>query len=120
MAATTRPRVHARPSIAPTAPEPSADGHRYSYPSVPFLYEQSLDRNESRLAGSGPLVVETGIHTGRSARDKFVVEDGITRETVWWGKVNQRMSPEHFAAHLARFREVAARVVEASPALRAV
>jgi phosphoenolpyruvate carboxykinase (ATP) len=98
VAATTRPRVHTRPSIAPTAPEPSADGHRYSYPSAPFLYEQSLARKESQLAENGPLVVETGVHTGRSARDKFVVEDGITRDTVWWGKVNQRISREHFAA----------------------
>ena len=70
---------------------------RYSYPSVPSLYEQSLKRNESHLAVTGPLVVETGIHTGRSARDKFLVDDGTTHDSVWWGDINHRMSPEHFA-----------------------
>jgi phosphoenolpyruvate carboxykinase (ATP) len=98
VAAATRSRAHALTPVAPTAPEITADGYRYSYPSVPYLYERSLDQHESHLAEHGPLVVETGIHTGRSAKDKFVVEDEITADTVWWGQINQRMSPEHFAA----------------------
>ena len=45
-----------------------------------------------------PLVVETGKHTGRSAKDKFIVRDAETENTVWWGKTNVAMTPEHFAA----------------------
>ena len=71
--------------------------HGYSYPSVPALYEQSLDRREAALAESGALVVDTGVHTGRSAQDKFVVQDELTADTVWWGEVNGAMAPEHFA-----------------------
>jgi phosphoenolpyruvate carboxykinase (ATP) len=62
------------------------------------LVETSLQRQEGRLAEHGPLVVETGRHTGRSANDKIIVRDDETENTVWWGKVNKSMTPEHFAA----------------------
>jgi phosphoenolpyruvate carboxykinase (ATP) len=61
------------------------------------LYEHALRAGEGRLAATGPLVVETGEHTGRSPLDKFVVEDSETRSSVWWGAVNQPMAPERFA-----------------------
>ena len=95
MATVAKPR--ARVSSAPDSVfeiNNARDG--YTYPSVPFLYEQALKRNEGHLAEDGPLVVETGVHTGRSAQDKFVVEDDLTRDTVWWGAINQSMAPEHF------------------------
>jgi phosphoenolpyruvate carboxykinase (ATP) len=62
------------------------------------LVETSIQREEGRLAKHGPLVVETGKHTGRSAKDKFIVRDEETEDTVWWGKVNVPMTPAHFAA----------------------
>ena len=55
------------------------------------------------LAADGPLVVRTGVHTGRSAQDKFIVRDAETDATVWWGKSNKAMSPAHFAALKADF-----------------
>ncbi|MDZ4307800.1 MAG: phosphoenolpyruvate carboxykinase [Allopontixanthobacter sp.] len=62
------------------------------------LVRQAVARGEGKLAKHGPLVVETGQHTGRSAKDKFIVRDETTEDTVWWGKVNASMTPEHFAA----------------------
>ena len=62
------------------------------------LVEEALANGEGRLAKDGPLVVETGKHTGRSAKDKFIVRDAETENTVWWGKTNVPMAPEHFAA----------------------
>jgi phosphoenolpyruvate carboxykinase (ATP) len=62
------------------------------------LVEEALANGEGRLAKHGPLVVETGKHTGRSAKDKFIVRDAETEGTVWWGKVNVPMTPAHFAA----------------------
>src|SRR5215210_506141 len=38
----------------------------------------------------------TGVHTGRSVQDKFVVDDPEVHGEVWWGKVNQPMPPEKF------------------------
>ena len=67
------------------------------------LVEHALSNGEGRLAKHGPLVVETGKHTGRSARDKFMVRDAETEDTVWWGKTNAAMSPEHFANLKADF-----------------
>jgi phosphoenolpyruvate carboxykinase (ATP) len=67
------------------------------------LAEQAIINGEGRLAKDGPLVVETGKHTGRSAKDKFIVRDAETENTVWWGKVNVPMTPEHFAALKADF-----------------
>ena len=67
------------------------------------LVELAVQRNEGVLAKDGPLVVKTGAHTGRSANDKFIVRDAETEQTVWWGKTNKGMTPEHFAALKADF-----------------
>ncbi len=61
------------------------------------LVEASLANGEGILAKDGPLVVQTGKHTGRSAKDKFIVKDAETENTVWWGATNVPMTPEHFA-----------------------
>lgn len=62
------------------------------------LVEAALANNEGALAKDGPLVVKTGLHTGRSAKDKFIVRDAETENTIWWGKTNVAMDPAHFAA----------------------
>ena len=67
------------------------------------LVEAAVARGEGRLAADGPLVVETGPHTGRSVRDRYIVRDAETEQTVWWGKSNQAMDPAHFAALKADF-----------------
>jgi phosphoenolpyruvate carboxykinase (ATP) len=62
------------------------------------LVESALANQEGVLAKDGPLVVQTGAHTGRSAKDKFIVRDETTEDTIWWGKTNIGMKPAHFAA----------------------
>ncbi|WP_099559133.1 phosphoenolpyruvate carboxykinase [Hartmannibacter diazotrophicus] len=69
---------------------------------APALYEESLRREEGFIAKGGALSVETGAHTGRSAQDKFVVEDDTTRDSVWWDN-NKKMSREQFDLLLADF-----------------
>ncbi|QDG74660.1 phosphoenolpyruvate carboxykinase [Labrenzia sp. PHM005] len=68
----------------------------------PALYEYSLSRGESRMAAGGALVAETGVHTGRSPKDKFVVLDDQTKDTVWWDN-NSQMNPEQFDVLLGDF-----------------
>ena len=70
------------------------------------LVEAAVTRGEGHLAKDGPLVVETGQHTGRSANDKFMVRDAETEDSVWWGKTNKGMTPEHFAALKEDFLKV--------------
>ena len=36
------------------------------------------------MTDSGAVAVDTGIFTGRSPRDKYIVRDEQTRDTVWW------------------------------------
>lgn len=66
-------------------------------PSAAVLYEHALSRGEARLASKGPLVVDTGKFTGRSPKDKYVVDHGEATEQIHWGEVNQPMSPDKFA-----------------------
>ncbi len=67
------------------------------------LIEEAVRNGEGLLAKDGPFVVATGKHTGRSAKDKFIVRDAETESSVWWGKTNVAMSPEHFANLRADF-----------------
>ncbi len=52
--------------------------------SVAALYEQAIRRGEGQVTATGALAVVTGMHTGRSAADKFIVRDTETEGTVWW------------------------------------
>ncbi len=66
---------------------------------APLLVEQIIIRNEGAIGDSGPIIVNTGQHTGRSPNDKFVVRRGLSgEESIWWGKVNQPLSGEKFDA----------------------
>jgi len=62
------------------------------------LVEHALAKGEGKLTSHGALLVETGKFTGRSVKDKFIVRDASTEETINWGAINQPMSPAHFAA----------------------
>jgi phosphoenolpyruvate carboxykinase (ATP) len=60
------------------------------------LAEQTVARKQGRYANSGALAVNTGKYTGRSPKDKFIVKDAITTNTVNWNDFNNPISAEHF------------------------
>jgi phosphoenolpyruvate carboxykinase (ATP) len=62
------------------------------------LIEHALNNKEGELASNGALNALTGKRTGRSPKDRYIVKDDVTKDTVDWGKVNQPMTPETFAA----------------------
>ena len=62
------------------------------------LYEHAIRRQEGELAAEGPLVCNTGAHTGRSPNDKFVVKEPSSEGNVAWGKVNRPIEPAQFDA----------------------
>ena len=74
----------------------------WNLPTAP-LVEAALARGEGKLGKEGPLVVNTGKFTGRSPKDKYIVRDATTEDNVWWGPINQPMTPEHFANLKADF-----------------
>ena len=60
------------------------------------LTEQTLQRKEGVLNDTGALVVKTGEFTGRSPKDKFIVKDDITADTVHWNDFNIPIEPKYF------------------------
>jgi len=62
------------------------------------LYEKALERGEGRLVHMGAFAAITSPHTGRSPKDKFIVRESLTEDTVDWGPGNAEMSEEHFFA----------------------
>jgi len=66
------------------------------------LVEAAVRRREGMISASGALAARTGKRTGRSPKDRFIVEDDITRDRVAWGAVNKPVSPEKFGRILGR------------------
>ncbi len=60
------------------------------------LVEEIAFRGEGRLSQGGPVIVNTGKHTGRSTNDKFIVKESSTEEHVWWSEYNRPFSSEKF------------------------
>ena len=61
------------------------------------LYEHAARRNEGTLTERGAMAVVTTPHTGRSPKDKFVVDEPGSTDRIWWDK-NARLSEAHFDA----------------------
>ncbi|HZR41712.1 MAG TPA: phosphoenolpyruvate carboxykinase (ATP) [Ktedonobacteraceae bacterium] len=64
--------------------------------SPAVLTEHSLARKEGKLASNGAFAATTGIHTGRSPKDKFIVSNEESVAKIWWGENNHPMAPETF------------------------
>ena len=69
----------------------------------PELVRLALINGEAELTADGALSATTGIFTGRSVKDKFIVRDALTDQRVWWAN-SAAMSPVHFDTLLADFR----------------
>ena len=64
------------------------------------LVEQAIKNGEGLLTDTGALMSDTGKFTGRSPKDKFLVKDAKTENTVWWGDINIPMESATFDALL--------------------
>ena len=58
-------------------------------PSYDQLYNDELDANlkgfeRGQLSELGAVNVMTGEFTGRSPKDKYIVNDSVTKDTIWW------------------------------------
>ncbi|MBM4194911.1 MAG: phosphoenolpyruvate carboxykinase (ATP) [Gemmatimonadetes bacterium] len=63
---------------------------------APELIQEAIRRGEGQLADMGPFCAVTSPHTGRSPKDKFVVEEASSAADVDWGAVNQKITEAHF------------------------
>lgn len=60
------------------------------------LIEDNIFRREGLLTNTGALAIDTGEFTGRSPKDRFIVEDEITKDAVWWGNINIKFDRDQF------------------------
>ena len=60
------------------------------------LIEETLISGDGTLTDTGALAIDTGEFTGRSPKDKYVVFDEKTKDSVWWGDVNNRFESDAF------------------------
>ncbi len=76
-------------------------------PSYEALFEAEMDPSlegyeKGQLTELGAVNVMTGIYTGRSPKDKYIVMDANSKDTVWWttpefGNDNKPMTEETWA-----------------------
>ena len=66
--------------------------------STAALYEEALARREGTVVAGGSIVCRTGQHTGRSPRDRFLVQETSSSDNVAWGSVNRPISEDRFDA----------------------
>ena len=85
----------------------------YRNPTTALLYTHALARRDGKLAEGGPLAVDTGKFTGRSPKDKFLVEEESSQDRIWWGEVNQPLAEDNFL----RLRDKVTTQLESADAL---
>lgn len=60
------------------------------------LVDATIRKGQGKLSSTGALVVNTGKFTGRSPKDRFIVKDKITENTVDWNDINMPISSDSF------------------------
>lgn len=71
--------------------------------SVAVLYEEALQHEVGTgLTSAGALVTDSGAKKGRSPKDKRIVEEESSKDNVWWGPVNVKMSENAFMVNRER------------------
>lgn len=64
--------------------------------AVAELIECAIKRGEGSLGANGSLVVQTGERTGRSPKDRYIVDAGKAHDLVHWGDHNQPIDEAHY------------------------
>jgi len=68
------------------------------------LVEDTVINGQGVLTDTGAIAIETGEFTGRSPKDRFVVCDENTENSVWWGDINIKFSTAQFDALYNRMK----------------
>ena len=60
------------------------------------LAEIAIEKGQATQTSTGAININTGEFTGRSPKDRFIVYDNITKDSVWWGDINIPFEEEKF------------------------
>lgn len=70
------------------------------------LHQEVIDKKMGVESSQGAIVIKTGEFTGRSPKDRFIVKDSITENSVWWdGVINLPFDSDKFDALYNRVTE---------------
>lgn len=64
--------------------------------SAKELIRRAIADGEAQLSKTGAIVVETGVYTGRSPEDRYIVKGRTSQKNIHWGKINQPISTAEF------------------------
>ena len=64
--------------------------------SVKDLVQDIINNKEGVKGPNGSSMVDTGVYTGRSPKDKYIVSEKSSEKRIWWGEVNRKISEKHF------------------------
>ncbi|TXR52150.1 phosphoenolpyruvate carboxykinase [Reinekea thalattae] len=70
----------------------------FTYVDLPTaeLLEIAVKKNEGCFAANGAFTVTTGNRTGRSPKDRFIVDEPSSNQLIDWGEINRPFSIDHF------------------------
>ena len=71
--------------------------HVYRNPSVAKIYSLAIPKDRYTIANNGALIAYSAPKTGRSPKDKRIVDEETTRDDIWWGDVNIPLPESSFA-----------------------
>ena len=63
---------------------------------VKELVDDIVENGEGVIGLRGAAMVDTGIYTGRSPKDKYIVDEPSSNDKIWWGPVNRKISEDIF------------------------
>lgn len=65
-------------------------------PPLELLVEETLKHDGGRLGPGGAMMVDTGVYTGRSPLDRYIVDEPSSTDNIWWGPVNRKVMEDVF------------------------
>ena len=66
------------------------------------LYEHALASDGGSITSKGAMVALSGAKTGRSPKDKRIVDNPESHDNIWWGNINRPLSADSFVKNRAR------------------
>ena len=61
---------------------------------VDTLIKDAVEKEGAKISSTGALMIDTGIFTGRSPKDKFFVNQDPSNKYIAWGDINHKVSKE--------------------------
>ncbi|SCV02575.1 LAMI_0H00738g1_1 [Lachancea mirantina] len=74
---------------------------RHNAPAA-LLYEDALEEHDTAISSTGALIAFSGKKTGRSPKDKRIVDEATSSNNIWWGPVNKKCSEKTWLVNRER------------------